>query len=303
MPRNWVEFGIVTRRHRQNVEDLERAIGVLLRRLELLPPALDGVSASGEGAQHRRHVRQIAQLEAHIAGMAGGGRPDVGVPQRVGNRAVSAGAFAEHAATPAAAAAEALLDRRQHLVQQEVLPRTGRSRVDVLVAAEPGKAVGKSHDDRRHALFADQPVEPFRQVLAEADPIRMGQAAAGEPDQIDQQRQVPPVVPGRDIDVDDALRRIAEHVARQRLALDRHPADRTRRAEKPAHASCLCGRWSAVTADHAAAQLVVGTEPGLGSIGRSRCRPRSSSSNEAACRSAASPRGLPTSCSPTGRPN
>jgi len=35
------------------------------------------------------------------------------------------------------------------------------------------KAIAEGDDDGWHALFADQPVEPFRQVLAEADPIRV----------------------------------------------------------------------------------------------------------------------------------
>jgi hypothetical protein len=34
-----------------------------------------------------------------------------------------------------------------------------------LVAAELDEAIGKGDDDRRHALFADQLVEPFRQLL------------------------------------------------------------------------------------------------------------------------------------------
>ncbi len=38
---------------------------------------LNGVLGTGEGAQDRWHVGQIAQLEAHIAGMTGRGRPDV----------------------------------------------------------------------------------------------------------------------------------------------------------------------------------------------------------------------------------
>ena len=85
--------------------------------------------------------------------------------QRVRDRAVPAGTLAEHAAAPGAAAAETPLDCRQHFVQQEILPGADGGRVDVLVAAEPGEAIGKGDDDRRHALFADQPVEPFRQVL------------------------------------------------------------------------------------------------------------------------------------------
>lgn len=41
--------------------------------------------------------------------------------------------------------------------------------------------------------------------------------------------------PGRDVDIDGALGRIAQQVALQGLALDRHPADRPGRADEPAH--------------------------------------------------------------------
>ena len=120
-----------------------------------MPPFLDGVLGAGKCAQDGRHIGQIAQLEAHIAGMTGRGRPDVGVAQRVRHRAIPAGALAEHAAAPGTATSEALFDCWQHLMQQEILPRTHRGRVDVLVAAEPGEAIGKGDDERRHALFAD----------------------------------------------------------------------------------------------------------------------------------------------------
>ena len=52
----------------------------------------------------------------------------------------------------------------------------------------PGETVGKGGDGR-HTLFADQPVEPLREVLAEASPIRMGQSAAREADKIHKQGQ------------------------------------------------------------------------------------------------------------------
>jgi hypothetical protein len=58
--------------------------------------------------------------------------------------------------------------------KQEIFPSAGGSRVDVLIAAEPGEAIGKGDDNGWHALFADQQVETFRQILAEADPIRLG---------------------------------------------------------------------------------------------------------------------------------
>jgi hypothetical protein len=81
--------------------------------------------------------------------------------------------FAEHAAAPSTATSAALLDCRQHFMQQEIFPDAHRSRVDVLVAAEPGEAIGEGDNGRRHALLADQPVEPLRQILAEACPVRM----------------------------------------------------------------------------------------------------------------------------------
>jgi hypothetical protein len=43
-----------------------------------------------------------------------------------------------------------------------------------MIAAEPSEVIGKSDDSGGYALFADQPVEALRQVLAEAGPIRLG---------------------------------------------------------------------------------------------------------------------------------
>ena len=68
-----------------------------------------------------------------------------------------------------------------------------------MIAAEPGEAIGKGDNDGRHMLFPDQPVEPFRQILAKAGPVRMRQAAAGEADKVDQQGQSLTVMTGRNI--------------------------------------------------------------------------------------------------------
>src|SRR4051794_9885124 len=141
---------------------------MLLCRFKLLPPALDRVAGPGQSAQHRRHVRLIAQLKPHIAGVTGRSRPEVGMTQRVRNRTVPAGTLTEHAAAAAATASEAPLDLRHHALQQETPPRAGGSRVDVLVAAETGETIGKSDANQRHRAFADQPIEPLRQVLAKA---------------------------------------------------------------------------------------------------------------------------------------
>src|SRR5262249_31054914 len=114
---------------------------------------------------------------------------------------------------------------------------THRSRVDVLVAAEPGEAIGKGDDYRRHALFPDQPVEPLRQVLAEACPVRMREPAAGEAYKIHQERQSSSVISSRDIHIDDARRRITENIALQSMAFDRDSTNRTRRSVELAHPS------------------------------------------------------------------
>ena len=100
---------------------------MLLCRFKLLPPSLDGVLRAGERAQDCWHVRKIADFETHIAGMTGCSRPDIGVAQRVRDRAIPARALAEHAAATGTATSEAVLDRRQHLIQQEILPSTYRS--------------------------------------------------------------------------------------------------------------------------------------------------------------------------------
>ena len=103
---------------------------------------------------------------------------------------------------------------------QEVLPSARGRRVDILIAAEPGEAIGKGDGDRWHALFPDQPVKPFRQVLAEADPIRVGQAATREADKIREQGQSLSFIRGRDVHIDDARRQIAQHIGLEGLALD-----------------------------------------------------------------------------------
>ena len=120
-------------------------------------------------------------------------------------------------------------------LQQVVFPGTHRSRVDILVAAEAGEAVGKGNDNRRHAVFADQPVEPLRQVLLETDPVRVRQAAAGKANQVDEQRQSAPVLTGRNVYSDVTRRRVAEHVGLEHRAVDGDAADGSRWPGKLAH--------------------------------------------------------------------
>src|SRR5271165_6555456 len=98
------------------------------------------------------------------------------------------------------------------------------------------KQSGKATTTGGIALFPYQPVEPFRQVLAETDPIRMGQAAAGEADKVHKQGQSLSVMPSRDVHIDDTHRRVAQHIAREGLAL----GFRRRRRGSPASCSPAC---------------------------------------------------------------
>ena|SRR5271170_3441328 len=79
-------------------------------------------------------------------------------------------------------------------------------------------------------------IEPFRQVLAEANPIRVREATAREPGKIHQQAQRLSVMPSRDVHIDDAHRRISQHINLEDLALDRDAANRAHRPEELAHA-------------------------------------------------------------------
>ena len=134
---------------------------------------------------------------------------------------VTAGALAEHAAPTSSAAAEATLELRQHLSQQIVLPRTHGSGVYVLIAAQAGEAVRECHHHRRHTSLSDQSVEPLRYVFLKRCPPRVRQAATGEPDQVDQQGEIPAVAVGRHIDIYEPVGWIPKQIVLQDRTCDR----------------------------------------------------------------------------------
>src|SRR3546814_1629341 len=82
-----------------------------------------------------RHLGQVAELECHVARMAGGGGPEFCVLEGMEDRAVAARRLAEDPAPAGAAAAEAAFHQRHHLPDQDVFPGAERGGVDVLVAA------------------------------------------------------------------------------------------------------------------------------------------------------------------------
>src|SRR5215471_12405115 len=98
----------------------------------------------------------------------------------MGNSAIPAGALPEHAAAPGTPHPKRCSIAGSISCSKKSSPGTHRSRIDVLVAAEPGEGIGEGHDHGRQALFADEAIEPLPDVLAEADPIRLGEAAARE---------------------------------------------------------------------------------------------------------------------------
>ena len=63
-------------------------------------------------------------------------------------------------------------------------------RVDVLVTTERGETVGEDGDHRTHTSFRDEAVDALRHVLRERLPGDVLETAAGEADQIDEQRVV-----------------------------------------------------------------------------------------------------------------
>ena len=72
-------------------------------------------------------------------------------------------------------------------------------------------------------------------VLAEADPIRLGEAATGEADKIHQQGQSLSVVASWDLHIDDAHRWIPQHIALEGFALDGDATKGTNRPGELAH--------------------------------------------------------------------
>src|SRR3546814_11216349 len=74
--------------------------------LEVGDELLDRAVLLVERPKGRRHLRQIAELEGHVAGMAGGGGPEVGVLEGVEDRAVAARRLAEDPAPAGATAPE-----------------------------------------------------------------------------------------------------------------------------------------------------------------------------------------------------
>jgi hypothetical protein len=116
-------------------------------------------------------VAAIDEVERHVAGMTGGGAPETAMSHGVHDGTVTTGGFAEDGALAFAAATEGLFDERHHFLQEIVLVTAERGAVDVLIATEPGKAVGERYDHGPHLPLADQTVETLGQVLAEILPV------------------------------------------------------------------------------------------------------------------------------------
>lgn len=174
--------------HGKNHEHMHVGAGIFGSRFKSADEILNG-SLLLQGPQGGGHVRQIAELERHVAGMAGNGGPDIRMQHAVYQRSVAAGRLAETGSFARTAAAEVAFDSLQHLACQIGCPRPHGCTVDILVPAQACETIGKGHNDGRQGAFVDQPVEAGREVLAEVLPADMAKPAACETGQIDQERQ------------------------------------------------------------------------------------------------------------------
>src|SRR3984957_169951 len=138
--------------------------------------------------------------------------------QRMHYGSISAGALTEPPATPRAATSEPLLDRGQHLGDQEVLPRTRCCRIDILVAANPGEEIGKRDHDWRHTFLPNEAIEAFRHVLCETRPVGIRQATTRNADQVNEQGQPVTVLAGMKLLIAGTCRRIAKDICLEDLA-------------------------------------------------------------------------------------
>ncbi len=147
----------------------------------------------------------------------------------VDERTVTARRLAEHGALRGAfEGAVAAFDLWDDLANQivRVIP-DGRG-VDVLVAAEPGPAVGEHGDHRAHLPRAHQPLQTLGQTLLEGLPTDVRPARAEEADQVHEDgeaaRGLPIVLRGQ-IDGHEPARGIAECVAAQHRRVERKGLD------------------------------------------------------------------------------
>src|SRR5258708_20897140 len=101
-------------------------------------------SVLGKLVQRVGPVGAIAKVEIAVAGMVGHGPPVLRIAHAVNDGAVTPGGLAETPAVlPRGKRSEPTVDERDQLAGQVVGITADRAGIDVLVAAEPGEAVGK----------------------------------------------------------------------------------------------------------------------------------------------------------------
>src|SRR6266496_4287947 len=155
--------------------------GLALRRAEL-----------GELVQRVRPVVQVDEIEIGVARMIGDCTPVFRILHAVDDRAVAARRLAEAASVLARGQrAELAVDERNELAGEviRVIPDGGR--IDVLIAAERGEAIGEHEDRGSHLALVDQSGSPFRDVFAEGLPADMREPRAREADKVEQDGKAP----------------------------------------------------------------------------------------------------------------
>src|SRR5215469_5919412 len=161
----YLRIGIVGRAHGERHQVVHLAVLDLRCSVEISAPFLDRAACSCERSQKPRKLRKVAKLECHISGVARRPTPEIGMEQRVSDRTVPAGTLSENAAPAVTATMETTLHERHRFFQQKVCPAACSRAVDVLIAAEPGKAVRERNDGGRHGARADQAIEPLGNIF------------------------------------------------------------------------------------------------------------------------------------------
>src|SRR5690606_20744834 len=112
--------------------------------------------------------------------------PVARVAHAVDQRAVAAGRLAEDPAMVAVGErAELPIDERYQLAREVVGITSDALRVDVLVAAERGEAIGEDDDARSHLALGDEPRGALRHVLVETLPGGVRLSGSGKADEIE----------------------------------------------------------------------------------------------------------------------
>jgi hypothetical protein len=185
-----LRVGVVERTHGAKHQAGPFGGGGLVLRLEVVDELFDRPVEVLQDVQGSIELGQLVDIEAHVRGVGRDGRPEVGVVHAVPGCPVAAGGFPEKPAPTFAPAREPVFHEGDDLLDEVVGVVARPNAVNVLVPAQPRRAVRKSDNDRGHGAFGDQAVQALGDVLADGPPRRLAEAGPPESREVDEQGQV-----------------------------------------------------------------------------------------------------------------